>query len=177
MCESGFECRPGAVEELAALGAEAIAPGVEDCWEGFGGGFGRAAAGDGEEVGETETAPRGVQDGEPGDAVGGMQQSAGEGEGVEDFGTVVEGFDFEGAEGDGLVGGVGAVEFGDDAGEVGAGAGKDGDAPRVCTAFGEWPGAPGLDDAADMAGFFEGVEAAVAFGVGDGCGCERKARG
>ena len=52
-----------------------------------------------------------------------------------------------GAEGDGLAGGVGAVELGDDGGEVGAGAGEDGDAPRVVRPSGA--ACASFDDAAD----------------------------
>ena len=98
-CEDG----PGAVEEALAFGAEEVAARGDDGGEGVACGVGVAVAGEGEEVGEGEAAPRGVQDGEPGCAVGGVEEGAGEGEGVEDFGALVEVFDVEGAEGDGAV--------------------------------------------------------------------------
>ena len=48
-----------------------------------------------------EAAPGGAQEGEPGGAVGGVEQGAGEGEEVEDLLALGEGFDFDGAVGDG----------------------------------------------------------------------------
>ena len=68
-------------------------------------------AGEGEEIGERETAPRSAQDGEPGDAVRGMQQCVGEGESVLDFRSFVEGVEVEGAEGDFGLAGVGLELF------------------------------------------------------------------
>ena len=55
--------------------------------------------GEGVQVGEREAAPGGAQDGEGGDSVGGMKQSAGERGEVEDLLAVAEGFDLDGAEG------------------------------------------------------------------------------
>ena len=96
LLEGGFEDGEGAVEEVLTFGAEEIAARGDDGgeairWQGSG----WAAVGDGEEVGEAEAAPRGVEDGEPGDAVGGVEERAGEGEGVEDFGALAELFDVE----------------------------------------------------------------------------------
>ena len=65
---------------------------------------------------------RGVQEGEPGGAVCGVEERAGEGEEVEDLLAFAEGFDLDGAIGDG-----GGFEGFDDVEEVGAGADEDRD--------------------------------------------------
>ena len=73
---------------MPAFEAEEIAACGDDCGECCGGGFGHTAAGDGEQVGEAEAAPRRVYHGEPRNTVGGMQQRAGKRESVEDFGAL-----------------------------------------------------------------------------------------
>ena len=75
------------------------------------------------EVVESEAAPGGAEDAEPGDAVLGIEQSAGQGEGVEDFGAGSEFFQIDGAEWNFRV-----VEGLGDGGEGVAGAAEDGDA-------------------------------------------------
>ena len=80
-------------------------------------------AGDGVKFGETEAAPRRTQNTEPGDAVFGIEESAGEGDGIEDFGAVVEVLKFDGAEGN-----FGFAQSGGDGSERGASATEDGDA-------------------------------------------------
>ena len=71
--------------------------------------------------GEGEAAPGGAQEGEPCGAVGGVEEGAGEGEEVEDLLALAEGFDLDGAEGDG----GGLLEGGYDLNEVAAVADQD----------------------------------------------------
>jgi len=63
-----------------------------------------SSACEGVEVGEREAAPGCAQDGEGCDAIGGMEQGAGERGEVENLLTLGEGLDFDGAEGNGFYG-------------------------------------------------------------------------
>jgi hypothetical protein len=98
-------------------------------------------AGEGEEIGERQAAPRSAQDGEPCDAVCGMQQSSGECESVLHFRAPVERVKVEGAKRDFGLAGVG-LEFFYDGGEMAARAGEDGNTRSLS-------GKMLLDDAAD----------------------------
>ena len=84
------------------------------------------------EVCEREAAPGGAEDAEPGDAVEGVEQGAGEGESVEDFGAGGEFFEVDGAEGD-----LRFAEGLGDGSEGVAGAAEDGDAVGFAGGAGE----------------------------------------
>ena len=102
-------------EQMEALG--------EQFGDGAGEELGIVGAGEGVQVGEREAAPGSAENTEPGDAVEGIEEGAGEGERVEDFGAGGELFKIDGAEGNfGFAQGLG------DGGEGVAGAAEDGDA-------------------------------------------------
>ena len=61
---------------------------------------GSSAAGERVQVGQREAAPGSAQNGERGDAVGGVKQGAGERGEVEDLLALAEGVDLDRAEGD-----------------------------------------------------------------------------
>lgn len=86
-------------------------------------------AGESMQIGEGQAAPGGAEHSERGDAVGGMEQSTGEGGEIEDLLTVAQGFDIDGAKGDCV-----AAQRGDDLGEVVTAAHQNGDAPGLVAA-------------------------------------------
>jgi hypothetical protein len=101
-------------EEVAALVVEFRDGEVFECLV--------VGAGKEVEVREGEAAPWGAEDGEPRDAIHGMEQGAGEGAEVEEFLTLGEVFDFDGAKGN-----VAMAEEGDDLREMVASADEDSD--------------------------------------------------
>ena len=105
-----------------------------------------------------------MEDRKPGDAVRRMEQSAGEGERVEDLRTLVERVDVDGAVREGA-GAVVPLELGDHGVKMLAGAGKDGNAPRLRATGRERADEPLLDDAADVAGLLRIAVGAWAAGV------------
>jgi hypothetical protein len=80
-------------------------------------------AGERVEIGEGEAAPGRAQDAEPCDVVHGVEQGADQRHEIEEFLTLGQGFDFNGAEGD-----AAAAQKRRDVGEVAAIAYEDGDA-------------------------------------------------
>ncbi len=117
---------------------------------------GVVGAGEEVQVGEGEAAPRRAQNGEPRDAIHGMEEGAGEGAEVEEFLALEEALDFDGAEGDAMV-----AEERDDLGEVGAGADENGDTIFLACrlrALDAWEML--LENAEDVAGF-------LFLGIGD----------
>ena len=154
----GGENRVDAGEALLRIGGEQMGAVFDEAEDGAVAEGGVVGAGEGTQVGEGQAAPWSAQHRECGDAIGGMEQSAGKRDEIEDLLALGEGLDLDGAEGE-----LGAAERGDDLGEVVAGAHEDGDAPGLgdlSAGFvadgpgGRWEGAgePVGGDARDGAG-------------------------
>ncbi len=134
-----------------AVFGKKVAALVDEVEDGSFGEGGIVLPGEQVEVDEGEAAPGRAQEGQPGGAVGGVEEGAGEGDEVEDLLALGEGFDLDGAVGDG-----GSLEGGDDLGEVDAVANEDGDG----WGFGVG-GTPRVSPGADGGGDLGGVDAAL----------------
>jgi hypothetical protein len=130
---SGFcEDLPDALETLNGVFGEEVAALCHEALDGVALEGWVVAASERMQVGERKAAPGSAQEGERGDAVGGVEQGAGERGEVEDLLALIEGLDLDRAEWD--TAGVSVlvveqIEGGNDLDEVVADAHQDGDAP------------------------------------------------
>ena len=106
-------------QQVAALGHEALDGVVLEGWI--------VGTGQGEQVGQREAAPGSAQNGERGDAIGWMQQGAGERGEVEHLLALAEGVDLDRAEGDCIF----LFQRRNNLSEVVAAAHQDGDLPGI----------------------------------------------
>ena len=147
--EGAAEDLRGAGEALLTIRGEQVQVAIDKLKDRHGSEGAMVGASEDVEVGESEAAPGRAQNGEPGDAVHGMQEGAGEREQIAELLAGGEGIDFNGAEGDAAI-----AEQRDQLMEVRAIADEHGDAVFGAGCAGLFDaGEMSLDDVKDVASF------------------------